>query len=1499
MIKLSTEIRILSFLAMGLIVTPSLRAQLSGNYTLGGTSGASNFATWADFATELNKNGVSGKTVVTVQSNLTVSAAVELKQHSSNNPTSTNTLTIDGNGYSISGSLSYEVIWLNGLDYTEIKNLKIVNSGTGSNILGIRFSGGANDNTLNGCVVDFSGNISASKAGSAYVAFASSNTSPLSTSTQHNGVRNTVKGCTLTTSYSGSPGPTFAILNLQGSSVYGSSGSDNTLSGNSIRNFFSSAYYARYNNGDQFINNDISRSAANSSSSVDTLVVVVDLNYGYSSNRNSQVGGNTIHDLPFSGATTGSNKTINRIQSIRCAQYTASSKYGTLIDKNTLRNLVMLKAYQGISLDACAGVMVSGNTQRENESLTAGNSFGIFAYNSVDIDVVGNIMKKEVMGTTKSGGYFGIYMEYVGNKNSGVNHVLENVVDSCSTSELFYGVTAVWDGSWEVSRNRITGNKAAGANSSQVGLYFMYPYNLTIASNIIGNNSATAEGYGIYNVNYYSGFTSNYLHNTISVRSSATGHTAYGAYIEDESDITFKGNIIDVVTSSSAYPISLYSSTNFKEVNYNTFYTKNSGESWGIGSGSFSSFSGYKGSGSVGSGESFVDVKFKDLSKSDFSHECFEAQNNVPYSLASSPDALGVKRNVIRQDRGAIETAMDIQALRVDYSLPSTICAGYESKGQITVKNNFSDTIYNFHVAFSVNGKVTRQLVTTKILPGDTLKVAFTSPIAIPIAAPTVVKIYVDAFDDRLSNDTFTFKTTVKAAPGGGKFEPSVKVSTPNNPTYLRAKPFDITVVDVPVIYDINPPRSYTNSQYGNTGKWVASFTAFSSAGKVISGATLTAPSATKNMELQFKTSDTLLEDSTIFMVLKVSDLGNGCDTFIRRQVLIAPRVVPGVKLPSKICVGDTLLFENTSRIRSGYMTYWWDFGTGNPDDTTQESDPSFSYSKPGNYQVTMKGYSGLYGFVFSKIIPIAVNEIPSVDFDRSNACVGEKVVLVNKTTPKSAARYWDFGDGKGFNLNNSDTVKATYSQSGTYTVVLKADYKGCIAQTSQKAFVFVKPKAGFLLKSNASGEDNGRCENALFTFTNTSTIASGSIGSRWYMNSKDSSTNEANAKWKFRAADSVWVKLVVRSEFGCLDSLRKTYRVFDAPEVDFSVDRACLVTGSKLVNKTPSVNQGFSNFRWTFGDGSSAVSENVSKVWTAIGKNSAKLVVSVSNGCKDSITKEIQVLDQSIPEFTSISNACSGDEFEFKNSTVVKSGSLASYHWDFGDNNSSSAESPKKRYSVKSTTSYNVTLKVNVVNGCMDSLTKRIDVFEKPFTCDFDATPDYSKFYWGLKVVPKDSMGVAGGQSNVDYTFMISGVDTVYDKDAAAMALVDVGADGSYDVRMIATMRNGGNCRCDVTKKMIVVDRLSAKSVSANWVVTLYPNPANLKAWVVLQGGVELKGMEIASAKGELLKSLELDQLHAVELGWELPVEELSSGIYLVKLVTDRGERIVRFMKQ
>ena len=104
-------------LALLSLVSGASFAQLSGNYTIGGTTSATNYATWGDFTSAVANSGVSGSVSVKVMSDLTVTTPVEFKQNSSNPTTSSKKITIDGNGKKITGALTYEVLFFNGMDF--------------------------------------------------------------------------------------------------------------------------------------------------------------------------------------------------------------------------------------------------------------------------------------------------------------------------------------------------------------------------------------------------------------------------------------------------------------------------------------------------------------------------------------------------------------------------------------------------------------------------------------------------------------------------------------------------------------------------------------------------------------------------------------------------------------------------------------------------------------------------------------------------------------------------------------------------------------------------------------------------------------------------------------------------------------------------------------------------------------------------------------------------------------------------------------------------------------------------------------------------------------------------------------------------------------------------------------------------------------------------------------------------------------------------------------
>jgi hypothetical protein len=284
------------FLSFALLLNSWVQAQLSGNYTIGGTTSATNYATWSDFTTAVSNNGVSGNVSVKVMSDLTVTAAVELKQNSSNPTSSSKKISIDGNGKKLTGSLIYEVLYLNGIDFVEIQNLTVVNSTTASTGICVRLANGADDNVLSSCTLEFSNIGSTTKSPAAYLAFATSQSNVLTISSSNNGVRNTIKNCTMTTTATNSPGPLYAIVDQQGSATYSGTGTENSITGNAIKNFFKTAILLQYVNGEVVSSNDISRSAVGGSAPVDTVVTGIRITNGACTNASIQLANNfAIH----------------------------------------------------------------------------------------------------------------------------------------------------------------------------------------------------------------------------------------------------------------------------------------------------------------------------------------------------------------------------------------------------------------------------------------------------------------------------------------------------------------------------------------------------------------------------------------------------------------------------------------------------------------------------------------------------------------------------------------------------------------------------------------------------------------------------------------------------------------------------------------------------------------------------------------------------------------------------------------------------------------------------------------------------------------------------------------------------------------------------------------------------------------------------------------------------------------------------------------------------
>jgi gliding motility-associated-like protein len=161
----------------------------------------------------------------------------------------------------------------------------------------------------------------------------------------------------------------------------------------------------------------------------------------------------------------------------------------------------------------------------------------------------------------------------------------------------------------------------------------------------------------------------------------------------------------------------------------------------------------------------------------------------------------------------------------------------------------------------------------------------------------------------------------------------------------------------------------------------------------------------------------------------------------ISKTVKVIDLVNASFKLPDSVCVGEEVVFENTS---TGGVTFRWEFGDG----ATSSSNSQFvshTYSAAGRFSVRLIAIDSNTCNITdtSDIQFLVVSDTPVAAFDWIPKVPEENKPVRFINGSSGAVRYfWDFGDGETSTLENPEHV---FSASGTWTVMLVAyNAAGC-----------------------------------------------------------------------------------------------------------------------------------------------------------------------------------------------------------------------------------------------------------------------------------------------------------------------------------------------------------------------------------------------------------------------------------------------------------------------
>tara|TARA_B100000767_G_scaffold274399_1_gene307272 strand:+ start:881 stop:2161 length:1281 start_codon:yes stop_codon:yes gene_type:complete len=202
------------------------------------------------------------------------------------------------------------------------------------------------------------------------------------------------------------------------------------------------------------------------------------------------------------------------------------------------------------------------------------------------------------------------------------------------------------------------------------------------------------------------------------------------------------------------------------------------------------------------------------------------------------------------------------------------------------------------------------------------------------------------------------------------------------------------------------------------------------------------------------------------------------------------------------------------------------------------------------------------------------------------------------------------------FLWNNNSTSIYIYADSISEYYVNVTDTNGCKNNSNIISIdVYPKPIADFIV--------DGFCINSTTMLLNNSSVISGNIvSSIWHFENGDIENGDT-LLYTYNFAKDYFTQLFVTSNYGCVDSIKKFYTIFNNPIAKFEYTPFTISTlepEMNFITKTSNYNSVF----WDFGNSFSSVFANPIHEFSSAGTHDVWLTVVDSNQCIDSVMHTI-----------------------------------------------------------------------------------------------------------------------------------------------------------------------------------------------------------------------------------------------------------------------------------
>lgn len=433
----------------------------------------------------------------------------------------------------------------------------------------------------------------------------------------------------------------------------------------------------------------------------------------------------------------------------------------------------------------------------------------------------------------------------------------------------------------------------------------------------------------------------------------------------------------------------------------------------------------------------------------------------------------------------------------------------------------------------------------------------------------------------------------------------------------------------------------------------------------------------------------------------------NNCVAKDTINVTVIGQAPTAAFLNSVACKNNVVTFTDNSSPPSGNtITSWfWNYGDGTTlADTSHLQNSFYTYADTGNYTINLSVSTDV-GCKQNLIKNIHVAPKPTVNYNNIIACKNDSALFSNLSsslnyTPLTYS--WHFGDPSSGSANSSALAnpKHLFSQQSTYSVKLITTNKaGCSDSITKNINVKAQVTANFT--------NNSPCTNAPIIFQDNSIEPAPINPNSHFWTIGTSTLTGLTATKSFTIPGVYPVALTVNGSNGCISSITKQIDVKLPPFAELSLNTICLNDTSKPLNLSVPQNGPITSWNWQSNTITFSTSQTASLVPTTPGNYNIKLVVTSSDNCKDSMTKQLTVLP--LPNVDFVTNP---NSFYYINSPITFSPTIITgslYNWTI---DGSLYATPVTSVSFNTVGTHTASLYMKDAFGCANKKTKSFNVY-------------------------------------------------------------------------------------------------------------------------------------------------------------------------------------------